>query len=227
MGVSAAAAILVFALAVAARVAIVARTRARTLKRLAVPEGPRRNVPLGALARVSMRPRRRGDLDVSLTARAMARALRGGLSPVQAIAAAGGLVPHDVATAARVSGLSEACAAWRSSDERPAIRLLTTALEIGAAAGGSLARALDTVADTVDSRSAVAREMWAQAATARASAAVLVIAPIAFSAFALVGDRSALAFLTGTPAGVGCLATAAALDVAGAWWMAKITAAPS
>lgn len=228
MGVSLVAAALVFAAAVAARAAVSARTRARTLGRIAPVEAPCRVTRTGTARLASLqRFRRRSDLDVAATARALARSLRAGLSPVQAVAAVDASVPRSVVSTALAEGLAEACAAWRSHDQRAAVRLLTTALDVGMAAGGSLARSLDAVADTVECRAAVDREMWAQAASARASAAVLVVAPIAFSGFAMVGDGAALAFLTRTTAGLACLSVACALDIAGACWMAKITSQAS
>ena len=225
MGMSFIAAALVFATALVAQAAVNARTRARTLGRIApIDERSRTLRPgRGRFAALSRSPRSRSDLDVAATARAIARSLRAGLSPAQALAAADASVPRAVTSTALAEGLSAACAAWRTHDQRAAVRLLTTALDVGAAAGGSLARSLDAVADTVECRAAIDREMWAQAATARASAAVLVAAPIAFSGLAMVGDRSALAFLTRTGPGLACLIVAAALDIAGACWMAKIT----
>ena len=224
MGLSLTAAALVLATAVLAQAAANARARARTLGRITPVEDRWRALHPG-MGRFTLRlSRSRSDLDVAATARAIARSLRAGLSPAQALAAAEASVPRVVASTARDAGLGEASAAWRTHDQRAAVRLLTTALDVGAAAGGSLARSLDAVADTVECRAAVDREMWSQAATARASAAVLATAPIAFSGFAMVGDRSALVFLTRTGPGIGCLAIAAALDIAGMCWMAKITA---
>ena len=225
MGLSLTAAALVLAAAVLAQAAANARARARTLGRITPVEDRWRALHPAMGRFTSLRlSRSRSDLDVAATARAIARSLRAGLSPAQALAAAEASVPRPVATTARDAGLGEASAAWRTHDQRAAVRLLTTALDVGAAAGGSLARSLDAVADTVECRAAVDREMWSQAATARASAAVLATAPIAFSGFAMVGDRSALVFLTRTGPGIGCLAIAAALDIAGMCWMAKITA---
>lgn len=167
---------------------------------------------------------------MAVVARSLARVLRGGCSPSQALdllASAPG-APKTLRLAHPESGdrgLAETCERWRSLDPRPEVRILTAALLAGATAGGPLAAAIDGVGDTIEARVAVAREVWAQAATARASAGVLVVAPLVFGALAVAGDRSALTFLVTTPAGVACLLAAVFLDVVGALWMSRITAA--
>lgn len=222
MDVTTGAGVLVLAIAVALQAAARARTRAKALRRIKPAAQPRIPHPRRGPGRS------RADDELALAARAMARAVRAGSSPAQAIAVAAreapGL-PHLRACAKQAShaGLAAACRGWRQSDGRPGVRLITAALELSGASGGSLARALDGVGDTVEARAAVRREVRAQAATARTSAAVLVAAPTVFAGFSLVTDSSALAFLTRTQAGLTCLLLAIGLDAAGAAWMARIT----
>ena len=223
MEVTTGAGALVFGMAVALQAAVRARARSKTLQRFTPP----------ARTGTRWRPhahlqRTRHDDSLALAARGMARAVRSGASPAQAIAAAAREAPHlpgltTCAYRARETGLAEACRAWRQSDDRPGVRLVTAAMELNGSAGGSLARALDGVADTIEARAVVRREVRAQAATARASAAVLVVAPMVFAGVSLATDSAALAFLTRTPAGLTCLLVAVGLDAAGAAWMAKIT----
>ena len=233
MRVSVAAAVLVIATAGSVRALMSARTRAAALGRM--PGRLQRSAPAAPVAAATVsrwksRRERRGDVDVAMLARAMARGLRSGDSPAQALVQAVDTTPRarglrSVSEHACTTGVASACEQWRASDPRPGVRLMTAAIAIGLATGGALARALDGVADTIEARAAVAQESFAQAATARASAAVLVVAPLVFGGFATAGDASAIAFLLRTPAGLTCLAAAVALDVLGALWMARITAA--
>lgn len=214
--------------AVALKGALTGRTRLGALRRFDGLDRRREATAVSSFERWRMGRQARGDVDVAALARSAARALRGGDSAAQAFAAAAATAPpRSVArlAAARVDsvGLRAAVDEWRSADERPAVRLLVAAFAAGTSTGGSLARALDAAADTIEARAVVERETWAQAATARASAAVLVLAPLAFGAVASAGDRTALTFLLTTPAGLACLTFAVALDCLGAVWMAKIT----
>ena len=217
---------LVLGAALALRGALVTRQRGTTLRRVVEP-APRtakrtRSRPLTRKAGGTL-----GARDGALVARAMAQALRAGHSPAQALVHGGEAVPghelHLVAQVAATGGLRRACEEWRRRDGSVSVRLITAALATGAAAGGPLARALDGVADTIDARAAIEREAWAQSATARASAAVLVVAPVAFAVAATTADGKAVRFLTGTPAGLACLVTAVALNAAGTFWMSRIT----
>lgn len=225
-----AAAVLVFAAALAARAALGARTAELTSRRLrASPVVTERRWPVGA----PVWRRGRSAPVLSAFARATARALRSGASPLQAVTEAHAAVtgaPPAIASqlssfvrAASDLGVSRAADAWAASSSDRAVRLVCAALSLGAASGGPLARALDGVADTLDSRTAVAEEMWAQSATARASAAVIVVAPLAFAAFATSGDTSARAFLLREPLGRSFLAVALVLQCLGGLWMARIT----
>ncbi|MFP5327678.1 MAG: type II secretion system F family protein [Acidimicrobiia bacterium] len=231
MDLRAAVAVLVFVTACTAQLALRSRGRALTLERLKCSEAARLSPQLRWAAEVLQRRRRdRSAADVAVAARALARALRGGCSPSQAldlVADAPG-APETLRLAHQQCGgrgLAETCERWRSLDPRPEVRILTAALLAGTTAGGPLAAAIDGVSDTIDARVAVAREVWAQAATARASAGVLVAAPVVFGALAVAGDRSALTFLLTTPAGIACLLAAVLLDMVGALWMSRITAA--
>lgn len=234
MDVTAVVAVLVVATAAALRLAVQGRDRLAITRRL---EPADRLPPVVAPTVLSGLWRtglvRRSDGDVAALARSAARSLRGGDSPGSAFAMAASAHPGSGSVAERAAarigdvGLRAAVDEWCASDPRPSVRLVAAALAAGAAAGGSMARALDGAADTIEARMAIQRETRAQAATARASATVLVLAPAAFATIATVGDDSALAFLLTTPAGLICLTIAVSLDVLGAIWMAKVTAAPS
>ena len=89
-------------------------------------------------------------------------------------------------------------------------------------AGGSVAVVLDGVTDTLRDRIALDREVAALSSQARASAAVLVVAPMAFAGLAASADHRVADVLFGRPLGWACLAGGALLDAMGALWMARL-----
>ena len=114
-------------------------------------------------------------------------------------------------------------ARWRSTRPLPGVRLTASALELGLAAGGTHARAVDGVAATLRDNLAISAEVRAQAAQAQASALVIGLAPVGFTALACLADHRTASFLFQTPAGLACLAVGGTLDAAGAMSMARIT----
>ena len=157
----------------------------------------------------------------------IARSLRAGASLVQAIDDAARTTPGAIGddlfavVAAHRSGvpLADALARWRSTRPLPGVRLTASALELGLAAGGTHARAVDGVAATFRDNLAISAEVRAQAAQAQASALVIGLAPIGFTALACLADHRTASFLFQTPAGLACLAVGGTLDAAGAMWM--------
>lgn len=160
---------------------------------------------------------------------AIARSLRSGASLVQAVGEAAAAVPGALGDdlgrvgqeAARGIPVVQALEAWPARRPLPVVRLASAALCMGAELGGAQARAVEGIAATVRDRLAAAAERRALATQARASAAVLVVAPVAFAAFALSTDARTAAFLR-TPLGAGVLLAGLALDAAGAFWMGAI-----
>ncbi|HUP70575.1 MAG TPA: type II secretion system F family protein [Acidimicrobiales bacterium] len=162
---------------------------------------------------------------------AVARALRSGASLRLAIGEAAAATPGplgaELASVARSiergASVVAALEAWAALRPSPGVRLVVSALCLGAETGGPLARAVDGVAATLRQRLAARAEARALATQARASAAVLAGAPLAFTAVASLADARTSAFLFRTPAGLLCLAGGLALDAAGALWMARLT----
>ena len=111
---------------------------------------------------------------------------------------------------------------WRAADPRPNRRLAAVALELTADAGGASAPVLDGVAESLRDRVALEREVTALSSQARASAALLVIAPLAFAFLAGSVDRRILATLFGTPIGWACVVLGIILDGLGALWMSRL-----
>lgn len=181
---------------------------------------------------------------------AVARHLRAGGSLAQAIAAARPprTAPDLAASWARLTeliplvGVAAALDGWSAASgpttpttgaaparRRPtststasrSIQLAAAALTLAASTGGSPARAIDGVAATLRSRLAVAEEIRALSAQARASAAVIALAPLVFGVIAGLGDPRTRDFLA-SPAGLALLIAGLGLDGLGAWWMAHL-----
>jgi tight adherence protein B len=174
---------------------------------------------------------RRYEQAVPLALDAVARGLRSGGSLAQSIGEAAGSVPGrlgtDLATVVTTAGrgLPLAAALGRWAERRPSsgVRLAVAALTLAAEAGGPQARAVDGVAATVREKLAVAAEVRALASQARASAAVLALAPLAFCAFTVTTDRRVAHLLLRTPLGWSLLATGLVLDGLALLWMGAIT----
>lgn len=162
---------------------------------------------------------------------AIARSSRAGSSVVQALSALDG---PDASAADRVlasvahrvergESLDHALGVVAERHQVPAVRLAITALIVGTETGGAPARAVEGVAATLRDRAALEREAEAHSSQARASALVLVLAPILFGFFAVSTDPRVADFLFRSWAGWVCLAAGLGLDAAGWWWMRSIT----
>ncbi len=92
-------------------------------------------------------------------------------------------------------------------------------MTVAAETGGATAAVVDGVADTLRDRVALEREVAALSSQARASATLLVVAPIVVAALAAMADDRIAAFLVGSPAGWGCIVGGVLLDATGAVWM--------
>lgn len=160
---------------------------------------------------------------------ALGRSLRSGASLLQAVGEAAAAVPgplgDDLAQvgkeAVRGVPIVQALEGWATRRPLPSVRLASAALCMGAELGGAHARAVEGIAATVRDRLGAAAELRSLATQARASAAVLVAAPVAFTAFAAATDAGTASFLR-TPLGAGVLLGGLVLDAAGALWMGAI-----
>lgn len=118
--------------------------------------------------------------------------------------------------------LPEAIDDWRSEVELPNRTLAATALELASTTGGASARVLDGVAASLRERVALEREVAALSSQSRASAAVLVVAPVAFTVASAMFDHRILDVLLGRPIGWVCMGLGLGLDGLGALWMARL-----
>jgi tight adherence protein B len=177
----------------------------------------------------SDREARRADQALPAVLDQVTRQLRSGSSLAVAVrVATTGSVDRSTARLADDLGagvaLTEAVERWRVAVPTPARHLVAAALGLAAEAGGAVALVLDGVTDTLRDRVALDREVAALSSQARASAAVLVAAPVAFAVLASSADHRVAGTLLGQPLGWACLAGGAVLDVVGALWMARLVA---
>ncbi len=173
----------------------------------------------------------RRDEQLAPTLERMAADLRAGSALGPAFIAAAGATPAPLGDDLRLvaaevehgAALSLALNRWGDrADAGTPVRLAATALSLAAEAGGEVARAVDRVAATVRERRDLRAEVRALATQARASAAVLVAAPLGFAVLVAGIEPTAITFLVTSPAGLGCLAGGLCLDALGAAWMARI-----
>ena len=162
----------------------------------------------------------------------LAASIRAGQAVGPALVELAGSVPEPLgadlrrvaASLAHGAPVGAALAVWaHQPDASPDVRLAAAALTLGADAGGEVARAVDRVSGTLRERAELRGEVRALATQARASAAVLAVAPLAFTGLVATVQPAALGFLLATPIGLACLGLGLALEAAGATWMSRIT----
>lgn len=121
--------------------------------------------------------------------------------------------------------MAEALAGWHLAPGSTVARTTTAALTLIARAAPTDATVVDSLALTVREHLDLDAEVTAMATQARASAAVLLLAPVLFTALLGAADPGTLRFLTSTPAGLVCLLLGSVCDGLGAAWMARIVRA--
>lgn len=174
---------------------------------------------------------RRAATELAGALEALARSLRTGASLTTALGEAGASARGPVGDElAAVSGrvgagesLSQAMAWWGATTSIGGAAMAAAALGLGSEAGGAQARAVDAVASTLRQRLAAADQVRALASQARASAAVIGLAPLAFGLLAAATDDHTARFLLRSVPGCIVLVAGLGLDLAGALWMHRIT----
>jgi tight adherence protein B len=244
-GVAAALCVVLGQLVVAGTVRTSARRRAvRRLRGAAAEPGPQRRRSGGSPRPARARPvrvpapldrflggpdrrARRADRHLPALLDQVTRHLRSGSSlPVAVQSSASdatdpstGALAADLVAGAPLAG---AVTRWQAVSPTPARRLAAAALVLAAEAGGSVAVVLDGVNDTLRDRVALEREVAALSSQARASAAVLVVAPVVFAALAGAVDHRVVEAVVASPLGWACLSAGVLLDGLGALWMARL-----
>lgn len=170
---------------------------------------------------------RRAEVGLPEAVDAVAAAVGAGRSVVDGLATAAASSPPALAAELRAVvdavgwGLPVLVAVerWAATSAVDGAPLVAAAVGLSVDAGGDVEDALAGVAATLRERRALTREIRALSSQARASAATIAIAPVAFGGMAALADGDTARFLLGSPAGLGCLAVGGALDVAGFRWM--------
>ena len=88
--------------------------------------------------------------------------------------------------------------------------------------GGTQARCLDAAAASLRERASLEREVRALTSQARASAGVMVLAPLGFALFSCATNPRVAQVLIATPLGWACVVGGLVLDGAGAGWMVRL-----
>ena len=120
--------------------------------------------------------------------------------------------------------LEEALRRWAATNRSMTVRTVCATLSLGYRSGGLRAKHVDALAESLRAVQESQQQRATQATQANASAAVMVIAPIAFAALMAAGDPAARAFLVHAPAGLACLSSGLALDLGAAAAMIKMAA---
>lgn len=166
----------------------------------------------------------------------LASSLRAGSAPTTAFVELAGDAPEPLGSDLRSiaselqhgAGMAAAVDRWA---ERPgasaAVRLTAAALGLSVRAGGEVARSMDRVAATLRERRQLQAEARSLATQARASAAVLGVAPLGFTGLVSTTEPEMVRFLVTTPIGLLCLTAGLGLEAAGMLWMSRIVGAAS
>ena len=176
---------------------------------------------------------RRIEADLPAVLHDTARRLRAGepagLAFAEALGATRGSVRGSYATAMLIRGepLGDAINRWRVDVSRVArptvLDDLVHVVAVAERVGGLRASAVEAVADLATERRALAQETLAQASQAKASATVMTIAPLVFSAQMVLRDPAASRLLLRTAVGWVLVGTGLAFDVAAWLWIRRAT----
>lgn len=192
--------------------------------------------PRGLRRTLDRRMLDRRDAHLPALLERMASSLRAGSAPAPAFVELAATAPEPLAAdlrsvAAEIqhgAGMAAAIDRWAGRPSASAaVRLAGAALGLGVDAGGEIARSLDRVAATLRERRELQAEVHALATQARASAAVLALAPLAFTALVSSIEPEMVRFLVATPLGWLCLGGGLGLEAVGVAWMARIVAGAS
>jgi tight adherence protein B len=157
----------------------------------------------------------------------LAAGLRTGASLPQALATVAATRTDDASlTLRRLLGpvergqaLAEGGGRWAERAVSVDEQLLAEAVQLAAWAGRPEPVLFDAVADAGRERQALAGELRAQTAQARASAAVMAVLPVGFTALTAMTNAGAAHFLLTTTGGWACIVTGLTLEVLGGVWM--------
>lgn len=152
--------------------------------------------------------------------------LRAGGSVIEAVEKSalreGPLRPDCARMAARLAlgaTLEQVLDRWTAERPIAGVRAAAGALAMVTTMGGSAARALDGLVESLRSDEAARQEAKALSAQARVSAVVVGAAPLAYLVFATATDPASSQVLVSTTAGQICLTVGLTMEVAAGFWM--------
>ena len=114
---------------------------------------------------------------------------------------------------------------WATSLAHRDADLVRAVVNTGAATGSALAASFERAALSLRERADLQREIAALTAQARASALLLTVAPVLFLAIMAMVDSRVIAFAFTSEAGRLTVSCGIALDLAGWFWMRRLTTA--
>jgi tight adherence protein B len=120
--------------------------------------------------------------------------------------------------------VGEAIANWNAAARSPLRDLTGVALGLSATSGGSVATVLGSVSESLRERIALEREVRALSSQARASAMVMIVAPVGFAFLGASADSRVATLLLTRPLGWACCIAGVGLNVVGGWWMSRMIA---
>ena len=170
------------------------------------------------------------DEQLADAVRAIASALRAGLSVPQSLAYASGEAspPLDGSLREVVDALDvgvpsdEALDRWADAVGTDDARLVAGVLHLHRRSGGDLPVVLDQVAETLRDRQAATREVRALTAQARLSGTILGVLPIGFFGFLWLTSRNEIEGALATPAGLGAVLLGLTMEGLAFLWIRKL-----
>lgn len=155
----------------------------------------------------------------------LAAELRAGRTPDEALASASAVLPElgPAVLAGRLGGdVPTAVREISAPGATEALHALAAAWSVADRSGAGLAVVLDQLTTKLRADEELRQEVSAQLAAPRATARVVAALPLAGLALGLGLGADPLAFLLGTPAGLGCLVVGAGLVLAGLAWVERL-----
>jgi Flp pilus assembly protein TadB len=160
-----------------------------------------------------------------------ARDVRTGVAPDRALVDAAAVVgpPAGALVAERVRWVGagdarDASRRWALRHHDPAVSIVAATVGLVSGRGGGAARGFEAAANVLRERDRRARDAEAWAAQARASATLLVGAPVVLAIGSFAIDPRRAGRVLAEPIALACVAAGAGCELIGAWWMGRLLA---
>lgn len=163
--------------------------------------------------------------EVAEACSALAGELAAGAAPWTALARASQIAPVLAAPAEAQALGGDVPQALRRAAEQPgaeSLTLLAGGWTVAHRTGAGLADGVGAVADLLRAERDTARLVDGELASARATARLVALLPLAALAMGSGAGGDPVGFLLGPPAGLACLAGGLALALLGLWWIERL-----